>query len=725
MDIHASKQEREGIVPKQVLTRRRSWTARIAVLAVVFSIFAVALPASAHSVAIDTSVSCPASTPSGGFTDIGAFGADVQLAINCLKAFGITQGTTATTYSPNGTVLRWQMALFLVRQAADHGITVPAPVSQGYTDIAGLPQATIDAINQVTQLGISKGTTSTTFSPNDVVTRWQMALFLHRLGTSAGITFSNTVGHNDFLDIALFSTEIQGAINALADTKPDPSGHLVLGTGASLFTPNDPVFRWAMALFLTRVLAADNVPPPSGTAVVVTPTERADQATGTARTYTATLKNTDGTNYTGQAIIRLRNANSDGTLGTTAATGVDIEAVDGVVNAGIQVEVTATVGIDGTLTFVVRHNPATAAADAIPQVIRDSNTNGVVDSGEAIGTGGAVFFAFVPGELSATEGAAGPAGGFLVCETDKADDRFVVDISADNDCDAAGLAVVSRSVEYDDNDIYLGAATSMTAFETALSADDLVTANPYSPSDGGQSTFNLMDDNQPALTVDAPTTPVDAATVTLTGTGNPGWEVVIYRDQGVDGTYETALDPALSAATAIDADGAWSVAGVPLNQGVTNEFIAVQRSAGSSITSAPVGGSTTADANVEEVPDIVEGAAAQPNIGSVVYANGGIAASLDPGDTLTLDFDVDMSGDFGGDSIQATDGTDTATLTHGVNATFSLVGGNIVITITTPLGVNVNGGSVLNNPVGFESATGVDVTAGVFNVDPDRAFTVA
>ena len=47
--------------------------------------------------------------------------------------------------------------------------------------IAGLPQATIDAINQVTQLGISKGTTSTTVSPNDVVTRWQMALFLRRL----------------------------------------------------------------------------------------------------------------------------------------------------------------------------------------------------------------------------------------------------------------------------------------------------------------------------------------------------------------------------------------------------------------------------------------------------------------------------------------------------------------------------------------------------------------
>ena len=703
-------------MPKHALTRRRSWTARIAVLAVVLSLFAVALPASAHSVAISTAVSCPASTPNAGFTDIAAFGADVQLAINCLFAFGITTGTTATTYSPNGTVLRWQMALFLVRQAADHGITIPAAASQGYTDIAGLPQATIDAINQVTQLGISKGTTTTTFSPNDVVTRWQMALFLRRLAGLAGVTVTDDPAHNQFSDIAAFSAEIQAAINFLAD------GHIALGTGGSLFSPNDPVFRWSMALFLTRVLAADNVPPPSGTAVVVTPTARADQATGTARTYSATLKNTDGTNYTGQAIIRLRNANSDGTLGTTAATGVDIEAVDGVLVGGVQVETTVAVGIDGAITFVVRHTPATAAADAIPQVIRDSNTNGVVDSGEAIGTGGPVFFAFVPGELTAAEGTATPAGGFEVCETDKADDRFVVDV-ADNDCAVLDTA---RSVEYDDNDIYLGAAVSMTAFETALSAGDLVTPNPYSPGDSGQSTFNLNTDSTAPLAVDAPTTPVDAASATITGTGNPGWEVVIYRDQGVDGTYETALDPALSAATAIDADGVWSVAGVPLNQGVTNELIAVQRSAGSSITSAPVGGSTTADANVEEVPDIVEGAAAQPNIVDVLNTNGGVADVLDGGDTITLDFDVDMSGDFGGDSIQVTDGTDTATLTHGGNATFTLVGGNVVITINSPLGVTINGASAaLNNPVGFQSGTGVVVTSAVFNVDPDRTFDIA
>ena len=59
-------------MPKSVLTRKRSLIARIAILAMIFSLMAVALPASAHSVAIDATGPCPAATPSAGFTDIGA-----------------------------------------------------------------------------------------------------------------------------------------------------------------------------------------------------------------------------------------------------------------------------------------------------------------------------------------------------------------------------------------------------------------------------------------------------------------------------------------------------------------------------------------------------------------------------------------------------------------------------------------------------------------------------
>ncbi|MFN2487785.1 MAG: S-layer homology domain-containing protein, partial [Acidimicrobiia bacterium] len=356
-------------MPKQVLTRRRSWTARIVVLAVVFSLVAVALPASAHSIPIDTTVSCPSTTPSAGFTDISAFGTDVQLAINCLAAFDITLGTTATTYSPNDVVARWQMALFLVRQARAHGITVPAPLPQGYTDIALYPQATQDAINQVTQLGISKGTSTTTFSPGNTVTRWQMALFLRRLAGAAGVTVTDDPVHNQFSDIGAFSAEIQAAINFLAD------GHIALGTGTSLFSPNEAVFRWSMALFLTRVLAADGIAQPQ-VLVTVTPTDAVTLATGNARSYTATFKNADGTPYTGAVGLALFQVT--GTPGVVQYDFVPpptatFESVsDGLVVTGTTAE--GFPGLDGIVTFVVR-DIADVTETIVPVAYEDLNND--------------------------------------------------------------------------------------------------------------------------------------------------------------------------------------------------------------------------------------------------------------------------------------------------------------------------------------------------------------
>lgn len=210
-------------------------------------------PALAHPVPVDTSASCPASTPNAGFADIGTLDATTRTAINCLAAFGIAQGTTAETYSPNANVARWQMALLLIRQAEDHGLSVPAPIDQGFTDISGQAAATRDAINQVAQMGISSGTTSTTFSPNEIVTRSQMALFLYRLAVRAGVTVTDDPTSDSFSDIGAYGSEIQNAITFLAD------GHIALGTSEGIFSGNINVTRWQMALFITRVLAADGI----------------------------------------------------------------------------------------------------------------------------------------------------------------------------------------------------------------------------------------------------------------------------------------------------------------------------------------------------------------------------------------------------------------------------------------------------------------------------------
>lgn len=115
-----------------------------------------------------------------GFIDILGLPADTQIAINQISQLGITTGTTPTSFSPNAAVNRWQMALFLTRLVHSSGLVLPDGSNQGFTDIGGLPAGYQTAINQLAQLGVTTGTSPTTFGPDDLVTREQMASFLIR-----------------------------------------------------------------------------------------------------------------------------------------------------------------------------------------------------------------------------------------------------------------------------------------------------------------------------------------------------------------------------------------------------------------------------------------------------------------------------------------------------------------------------------------------------------------
>jgi hypothetical protein len=138
---------------------------------------AVAIPVSGHTPNdLPTFDACPASVITATeFTDT------TSTDVACIKYYGITQGTTTTTYSPVDLVPRWQMALFLTRMAVPAGVTVPSGTDQGFTDISGKSTEIQTAINQIKQLGISIGKTATTFAPDQNVTREEMALFMERL----------------------------------------------------------------------------------------------------------------------------------------------------------------------------------------------------------------------------------------------------------------------------------------------------------------------------------------------------------------------------------------------------------------------------------------------------------------------------------------------------------------------------------------------------------------
>ena len=101
-------------------------------------------------------------------------------AIACIYALGVTAGTSPTTYSPADNVTRGQMASILARlYKAVTGADAAVKVTP-FTDV-DTTLAAYDDIGRIYGLGVTAGTSPTTYSPADNVTRGQMASFLARL----------------------------------------------------------------------------------------------------------------------------------------------------------------------------------------------------------------------------------------------------------------------------------------------------------------------------------------------------------------------------------------------------------------------------------------------------------------------------------------------------------------------------------------------------------------
>ena len=210
---------------------------------------------------------CPASViASAGFTDTTS--ADVA----CIKHYGITKGTTATTFSPIDPVTRWQMALFLTRMVVPAGATLPSGADQGFTDISGKSTEIQTAINQIKQLGITVGKTATTFAPDDSVTREEMALFIERLlkasktgpggneefvsGLSGTKEIKSIDTDHNFSDISLaYLIDGQNAIINLWNL-----GVTEVST-ATVFDPRVDISRLNMAQMMARALDHTNARP--------------------------------------------------------------------------------------------------------------------------------------------------------------------------------------------------------------------------------------------------------------------------------------------------------------------------------------------------------------------------------------------------------------------------------------------------------------------------------
>jgi len=164
--------------------------------------------------------------------------------IEWLAESGITRGCNPpsnTRFCPDQPVTRGQMAAFLHR-------ALPKLKTGKATDFGDDNGHVFEAdIQWLSATGITKGCnppSNTRFCPDQVVTRGQMAAFLHRalpdLKTGKATDFGDDNGHVFEADIKwLAATGITRGCNPPANDR---------------FCPNEPVTRGAMAAFLNRAL---------------------------------------------------------------------------------------------------------------------------------------------------------------------------------------------------------------------------------------------------------------------------------------------------------------------------------------------------------------------------------------------------------------------------------------------------------------------------------------
>ena len=148
---------------------------------------------------------------------------------------GVTEGTSATTFSPDMSCTRAQMVTFLWRAA---GSPEPVTTTNPFTDVnSGVYY--YDAVLWAVEQGITSGTSATTFAPDATCTRAQTVTFLYR---AAG---SPAVSGGSFSDVsadAYYADAVAWAV----------SEGVTVGTNDTTFSPDMNCTRAQIVTFMYR-----------------------------------------------------------------------------------------------------------------------------------------------------------------------------------------------------------------------------------------------------------------------------------------------------------------------------------------------------------------------------------------------------------------------------------------------------------------------------------------
>ena len=655
---------------------------------------------------------CEHSPTTEPFTDVSASDPSFDEII-CLVNTSpqLTKGTTATTYSPNLSITRRQMALF-IKRTADLANTLEItaltalPAGDGatpFTDIAGESAETKKAIDQLHEAGIVLGTTTTTYSPAPV-SRRQMAAFVNRLQKFLTGTAFSTTG-NYFNDDNGDSGEAN--LNAVA------SVGIFQGDGAGNVDPGGNLSRRQMANVLLRHLQVlfddgDITGAFSGQAFSVTPAAAVTQTwvdnpeapsnTSDDRQYTASGL-TAGSTYKialfPAANVKVTSgkvtfvdadasANQADGVGTPAA---DILIVNGAANSAA---VASAQPLNGSITFTVDGDNAEesvipvlwldngAHANQLDLVVPAAANTNPKEPSEAFGIGGSV--SYVPAEA-----ASGAHTSADVVTPNIASNYFTSKTDVEH-------AASTETFSYDANDVfqYQAGGITLAQFESMISAGDTLTVG-YDSDPAGVSTFNITTDA-------APTAPaITSVTVTNLDGGTTSNDVqvrftppaanaagVVYKLQrgaaglgtntacgGGDDTVAPSFAD-VSATVVTNADGTRTFTNSNVADGcydyrivATNPISGSSASGTSWVTTLPSG-----QKNGVKVPG---GDTVSPTSTFLTQSNGtGVAGTLDGGDTIDVVFSEAMAVPGSGDTIRFTDADGTiADVTCGAAAPFA------------------------------------------------------
>ena len=186
----------------------------------------------------EAGLTLPAATDQG-FTDLDV-GSSTREAINQMAALRVMEGTSLTTFDPRAPITREAMAVMLAqflsvvpRGPGAANIHMIVSDDDHFVDLADVDRARRAAIGKIYEMGVTAGTSTTTFSPLEHVNRAQMAVFISR-------TLAHTNARPVGLNLQLASAEPGDSEAVVLISYRDDERRPVGGALVDFFMSTDP-----------------------------------------------------------------------------------------------------------------------------------------------------------------------------------------------------------------------------------------------------------------------------------------------------------------------------------------------------------------------------------------------------------------------------------------------------------------------------------------------------